>query len=119
MQIFLFAVPTGVPESFKGKSVNGTSIALQWKEIFSYQRNGVITGYKVLYKLMNSTVTPIILSVAGNKLTVIVQNLRVNISYEFKIAGETKIGIGPYGKTITVKVIEPGNLLKGKLLQAG
>ena len=72
-----------------------------------------------MYKLLNSAVNlgPL-LSVAGDKLTVIVENLRVNISYEFKIAGQTKVGVGPFSNTITIKVIEPENLLKGKLLQA-
>ena len=68
-----------------------------------------------MFKLVKSAGQNV-LWVAGSKLTVIVTNLRVNSSYEFKIAGKTKAGLGPYSETITIKVIQPKYLPKGKLL---
>ena len=116
MQICLSTAPSAPPESFKGNSTDAKSIALELKEIPSSQRNGVITGYKVLFRtnigsqMWNQTTT------AGDKLSVTVQNLQANVVYDFKIAGLTKDGIGPYSNVITIKVKGPVHVAKGRKL---
>ena len=47
------------------------------------------------------------LTVAGNKFRVTVQDLEVNALYEFKVAGFTKDGIGPYSDKIAIKLSAP------------
>lgn len=105
-------MPTAAPESFKGNAVDATSVVLTWKEIPKSKRNGVITGYQVQFWPKSDTGTLIYLNVTENKFSAAIQNLQVNVLYEFIIAGFTKDGIGPYSSKITIQLIAP----KGKVL---
>lgn len=94
--------PTAAPASFMTYEITDAKIALKWKEISTEYRNGIITGYSIMFKKTTAKLWQEIKVPAG-KTTWTTDALILSTSYELMIAGKTAGGIGNYSDVIVVK----------------
>ena len=100
MMYFTFVVPTGVPQSLSAISVNATSITIQWSAVACEQRNGIISGYQVIYADQNVTV---------NSTTFTANSLLPRRYYTFSVrAVSLSSGVGLSGNITIETVVSKG-----------
>lgn len=105
------AVPSGAPLDVNGKVVNSTSIEIAWLPPAVRHRNGVLTGYRLLYdeavaslELDNATARSMVVP----KSPFLLSDLEKFTPYKFSVAAMTRRGTGPYSDVIIVKTDEDG-----------
>ncbi|XP_075422091.1 protein sidekick-1 isoform X2 [Ascaphus truei] len=89
------SVPSTPPENVSAEAVSSTKILLSWATIPESNQNGLILGYKVLYKPKDLDTDPSSLLVKGNQtLSVLLESLRKYVTYEIQVLAFTRIGDG-------------------------
>ena len=88
--------PSATPSGFTVTAKTSTSITASWQLPPEDDRNGIITGFKLLYKKKGSSGSPAQLNInSGSTLTKVVTGLDEYTEYEFQVLAYTSIGDGP------------------------
>eukprot|EP00794_Sanderia_malayensis_P007839 gene7839-8688_t len=86
--------PSGPPQGSKARPRSSTSIEVFWNPPLPHLRNGLITGYNIMYTPVRGSV-PSILSVDGSKRNAMLTGLRKYTKYTIWVSSKTAVGEGP------------------------
>uniref|UniRef100_A0A8C6MIQ1 Sidekick cell adhesion molecule 2 n=1 Tax=Nothobranchius furzeri TaxID=105023 RepID=A0A8C6MIQ1_NOTFU len=89
------SVPSSGPTNVSAFATTSSSILVRWGEVQEADRNGLILGYKVVYKEKDSDTTPNFWAVEGNNThSVQLSGLGKYVLYEIQVLAFTRIGDG-------------------------
>ncbi|XP_056263637.1 protein sidekick-2 isoform X3 [Pseudoliparis swirei] len=89
------SVPSSGPTNVSAFATTSSSILVRWGEVPETDRNGLILGYKVVYKEKDSDTAPNFWEVEGNTThTVQLSGLGKYVLYEIQVLAFTRIGDG-------------------------
>ncbi|NXS16173.1 SDK1 protein, partial [Mystacornis crossleyi] len=89
------SVPSAPPENVSAEAVSSTQILLTWAAVPESEQNGLILGYKILYKAKDLDFEPKSQTVRGNHTqSVLLSGLRKFVLYELQVLAFTRIGDG-------------------------
>uniref|UniRef100_A0A8C6U6E1 Sidekick cell adhesion molecule 2a n=1 Tax=Neogobius melanostomus TaxID=47308 RepID=A0A8C6U6E1_9GOBI len=89
------SVPSSGPTNVSAFATTSSSILVRWGEVPEADRNGLILGYKVVYKEKDSDVAPNFWMVEGNTShSVQLSGLGKYVLYEIQVLAFTRIGDG-------------------------
>ena len=104
-----FSAPSKAPENFTVTAHSSTSITAYWQLPPTDSRNGIIVGFKLFYKKIDS---------AASATMIILNNGTINIrnvtgldeyaEYEFQLLAFTPVGDGPKSSLQFAKTMEDG-----------
>ena len=108
---FKIAVPSKAPTSLTMTATSSTSIEASWQLPPADSRNGIIRGFKLLYRIKGSADSQTILNIGKNStLTKVVAGLHKYTEYEFQVLAVT-IGDGPKSKEVFKTTLEDGKYI--------
>ena len=96
----LYLAPSGPPLNFHIAVVNCSAIHTEWSMPSYYSRNGLIRGYKVMYKAQNSDEE--VLDLSANVTEYVIGNLTSSTIYEVTVLAYT-VGDGPRSIFLTAQ----------------
>jgi hypothetical protein len=103
------AAPSKAPSGFTVTATSSTSITASWQLPPADSRNGIITGFKLVYKKKGSAGSPTIESInSGSTLTKVLTGLDKYTEYEFQVLAFTSVGDGPKSSLETMRTMEDG-----------
>ncbi|KAM7387230.1 hypothetical protein PAMA_009714 [Pampus argenteus] len=89
------SVPSSGPTNVSAFATTSSSILVRWGEVSETDRNGLILGYKVVYKEKDSDAAPDFWTVEGNTShSVQLSSLGKYVLYEIQVLAFTRIGDG-------------------------
>ncbi|KAK2533702.1 hypothetical protein Q9233_004916 [Columba guinea] len=89
------SVPSAPPENVSAEAVSSTQILLTWTAVPESDQNGLILGYKILFKARDLDSEPKSQMVRGNHTqSCLLSGLRKYVLYEIQILAFTRIGDG-------------------------
>ncbi|XP_022783215.1 titin-like isoform X2 [Stylophora pistillata] len=92
-------VPSKAPSNLSVTARSSTSVTASWQLPPANSRHGIITGYKLFYKIRGSTRAPTILSISsvysGAKQRRNINGLMKYTEYQFQVLAFTSAGDGP------------------------
>ncbi|XP_054891934.1 protein sidekick-2 isoform X1 [Poeciliopsis prolifica] len=89
------SVPSSGPTNVSAFATTSSSILVRWGEVQEADRNGLILGYKVVYKEKDSDTAPHFWTVEGNNShSVQLTGLGKYVLYEIQVLAFTRIGDG-------------------------
>nr|XP_006112957.1 protein sidekick-1 isoform X1 [Pelodiscus sinensis]XP_006112958.1 protein sidekick-1 isoform X1 [Pelodiscus sinensis]XP_025034766.1 protein sidekick-1 isoform X1 [Pelodiscus sinensis]XP_025034772.1 protein sidekick-1 isoform X1 [Pelodiscus sinensis]XP_025034774.1 protein sidekick-1 isoform X1 [Pelodiscus sinensis]XP_025034776.1 protein sidekick-1 isoform X1 [Pelodiscus sinensis] len=89
------SVPSAPPENVSAEAVSSTQILLTWTSVPESEQNGLILGYKILFKAKDLDSEPKAQIVRGNHTqSVLLASLRKYVLYEIQVLAFTRIGDG-------------------------
>ncbi|XP_063270838.1 protein sidekick-1 isoform X2 [Prinia subflava] len=89
------SVPSAPPENVSAEAVSSTQILLTWAAVPESEQNGLILGYKILYKARDLDSEPRSHTVRGNHTqSALLSGLRKFVLYELRVLAFTRIGDG-------------------------
>ncbi|XP_047428889.1 protein sidekick-2 isoform X3 [Mugil cephalus] len=89
------SVPSSGPTNVSAFATTSSSILVRWGEVQEADRNGLILGYKVVYKAKDSDTAPNFWTVEGNTShSVQLSGLGKYVLYEIQVLAFTRIGDG-------------------------
>ncbi|XP_019476379.1 protein sidekick-1-like [Meleagris gallopavo] len=89
------SVPSAPPENVSAEAVSSTQILLTWSAVPESEQNGLILGYKILYKAKDLDSEPRSQTVRGNHTqSCLLSGLRKYVLYEIRVLAFTRIGDG-------------------------
>uniref|UniRef100_A0A8D2IZ62 Sidekick cell adhesion molecule 1 n=1 Tax=Varanus komodoensis TaxID=61221 RepID=A0A8D2IZ62_VARKO len=89
------SVPSAPPENVSAEAVSSTQILLTWAAVPEAEQNGLILGYKVLFRAKDAESKLSSQVVRGNlSLSVLLAGLRKYVLYEIQVLAFTRIGDG-------------------------
>ncbi|XP_056136412.1 protein sidekick-1-like [Lampris incognitus] len=98
------SVPSGAPVNVSAEAVSSTKILLTWSALPQTHRNGVILGYKVLYKEKESTSPPSAEVLEGEgSLSLLLGALKKYMPYTLQVLAYTRMGDGPPSSPILLR----------------
>ena len=111
------AEPSGAPEQVTLSDVTSTSIKVTWAPVKSEDRNGIIKGYKVIYRALpngNNVTKFRNISVenqdkAGEQ-TLKLEGLNEFTNYSIRVLAFTAVGDGPLSVAQFKQTLEAGKL---------
>ena len=100
--IIIPPAPSAAPTSFNiTDDITATTITVQWGPVDCSEQNGVITGYRVQYEVVDSGNVQNMTVDSGDNVTI--SSLVPSTSYSIQVAAETSEGIGPYTDSLTAR----------------
>ena len=103
-----FVAPDAAPVNVTGHYKNSTAINVSWGLIQNEKRNGIITGYAVLYRKKSSSEDWKREGLGPLTRILLVGNLLFYTIYEFKVAGKTSGGEGPFSNPVDIRTDADG-----------
>ncbi|XP_035993338.1 protein sidekick-1 isoform X2 [Fundulus heteroclitus] len=101
------SAPSGPPANVTAEAVSSSRIMLTWAPLPEAQRNGVIIGYKVLYREKDSDGPPSVRVVEGDRnLTLLLGFLQKYTMYALQVLAYTRIGDGPPSGAVLLRTKE-------------
>ncbi|KAM6157369.1 LOW QUALITY PROTEIN: protein sidekick-1 [Erethizon dorsatum] len=89
------SVPSASPENVSAEAVSSTQILLTWASVPEQDQNGLILGYKILYRAKDLDPEPRTHIVRGNHTqSALLAGLRKFVLYELQVLAFTRIGNG-------------------------
>ena len=104
--LVMFAVPSEAPQNLRVTKVSTHSVSLTWKAPPFASRNGAIIDYTIQVLDKRNIVSHL----SSKQPSVTLQDLEDNRLYNFSVAANTSIGVGPYSLHLTVKTKNYGDL---------
>ena len=94
------AEPSGPPEQVTLSDVTSTSIKVTWSPVKVEDRNGIIKGYKVIYRALpngnnDTKVVNITIESQDTEKTLSLERLNEFTNYSIRVLAFTAIGDGP------------------------
>ncbi len=111
--VFLSSSPTAPSAgaaAVRGQNISSTAIRIYWDQVPAGDRNGIITGYNISYRSSKSTDEWQTHLVSTSPLSFTASGLEKYHLYEFKIAGITVIGMGPFSSLVDIRTDADGKL---------
>ena len=111
------AEPSGAPEQVTLSDVTSTSIKVTWAPVKSEDRNGIIKGYKVIYRALPngnnvtkfSNISMEHQDKAGEQ-TLKLEGLNEFTNYSIRVLAFTAVGDGPLSVAQFKQTLEAGKL---------
>ena len=94
--------PSGSPGEVTASEVKAIDIIIHWTEISCIDRNGDITGYRILYGPANTESLMIFSLFTSHVFT----NLSPFTNYSFSVSGENGEGAGPFSDAAIFRTSE-------------
>ena len=114
LTLFILA-PSKAPLNLSVIATSSTSVIASWQLPPADSRHGIITGYKLFYKIRGSIGAPTILSISsvysGAKQRRTIKGLAKYTEYEFQVLAFTSTGDGPKSLFEVGRTLEDGNNL--------
>ncbi|XP_077930382.1 protein sidekick-1 isoform X3 [Halichoerus grypus] len=89
------SVPSAAPENVSAEAVSSTQILLTWASVPKQDQNGLILGYKILFRAKDLDPEPRSHVVRGNHTqSALLAGLRKFVLYELQVLAFTRIGNG-------------------------
>ncbi|XP_027468742.2 protein sidekick-1 isoform X4 [Zalophus californianus] len=89
------SVPSAAPENVSAEAVSSTQILLTWASVPEQDQNGLILGYKILFRAKDLDPEPCSHVVRGNHTqSALLAGLRKFVLYELQVLAFTRIGNG-------------------------
>ncbi|XP_022356160.1 LOW QUALITY PROTEIN: protein sidekick-1 [Enhydra lutris kenyoni] len=89
------SVPSAAPENVSAEAVSSTQILLTWASVPEQDQNGLILGYKILFRAKDLDPEPRSHVVRGNHTqSALLAGLRKFVLYELQVLAFTRIGNG-------------------------
>ncbi|KFV75189.1 Protein sidekick-1, partial [Struthio camelus australis] len=89
------SVPSAPPENVSAEAVSSTQILLTWTAVPESEQNGLILGYKILFKAKDLDSEPKNQVIRGNHTqSFLLSGLRKYVLYEIQVLAFTRIGDG-------------------------
>ncbi|XP_070951518.1 protein sidekick-1 isoform X3 [Macaca nemestrina] len=89
------SVPSAAPENVSAEAVSSTQILLTWASVPEQDQNGLILGYKILFRAKDLDPEPRSHTVRGNYTqSALLAGLRKFVLYELQVLAFTRIGNG-------------------------
>ncbi|XP_032249983.1 protein sidekick-1 [Phoca vitulina] len=89
------SVPSAAPENVSAEAVSSTQILLTWASVPEQDQNGLILGYKILFRAKDLDPEPRSHVVRGNHTqSALLAGLRKSVLYELQVLAFTRIGNG-------------------------
>ena len=105
----VFVAPQAPPENVTAVAVNGSSIRVSWGSVPKDKRNGIITGYRVLFGSRTlKNVTNGTRQVRGTRNSVVIGDLEMFVTYSFRVQARTKIGRGNFSEPVNQTTTQTG-----------
>ena len=105
----VFVAPQAPPENVTAVAVNGSSIRVSWGSVPKDKRNGIITGYRVLFGSRTlKNVTNGTRQVRGTQNSVVIGDLEMFVTYSFRVQARTKIGRGNFSEPVNQTTTQTG-----------
>ncbi|KAI6653805.1 EGF-like domain-containing protein [Oopsacas minuta] len=99
----LESYPSAPPENIRVTDITSNSIRIEWAAPPSPDRNGILTGYTIDYKMTEDTLyTTVIETLTEITLT----NLNEFTEYQVRISASTSVGLGPYSNLMNITTNE-------------
>ncbi|CAH3030418.1 unnamed protein product, partial [Porites evermanni] len=86
--------PAGAPQNVRGHNTSSTSISVSWDEVQAELRNGIITGYAILYKSLTENDNGIV-PAGPNDRQANLTGLKEFVDYNISVVAFTVKGDGP------------------------
>ena len=102
---FFIAAPSGFPQDFSVSVVMSRSLSLIWNPPPLEDQNGVIIHYRINVTVLDSMEMFQLLS---DNSSITVNSLTPYTTYNFTIAAETGVGVGPFNGAYTVMTATDG-----------
>lgn len=97
--------PSSAPTSLSSSVLNPTTVMLTWSPPPTADRNGLITAYTVIITNSDTSERNVYVT---NATTVTVTSLNPYTTYEYSVAANTTVGIGPYSINLAFQTVEDG-----------
>ena len=112
------AEPSGPPEKVTLGDVTSTSIKVTWSPVKVKDRNGIIKGYKVIYRALpngnnDTKVVNITIESQDTEKTLSLERLNEFTNYSIRVLAFTAIGDGPLSVAEVKQTLEDGKFLFG------
>ena len=112
------AEPSGPPEQVTLGDVTSTSIKVTWSPVKVEDRNGIIKGYKVIYRALpngdnDTEVVNITIESQDTGKTLSLERLNEFTNYSIRVLAFTAIGDGPLSVAEVKQTLEDGKFLFG------
>ncbi|XP_061575564.1 protein sidekick-1-like isoform X2 [Cololabis saira] len=101
------SVPCGSPLNVTAEAVSSSRIMLSWTALPQAQRNGVILGYKVLYREKDSEGPPSVRAAEGEgNVSLLLRDLSKFTMYVLQVLAYTRMGDGPPSNPVLLRTKE-------------
>ena len=105
------AEPSGPPEKVTLGDVTSTSIKVTWSPVKVEDRNGIIKGYKVIYRALpngnnDTEVVNITIESQDTEKTLSLERLNEFTNYSIRVLAFTLVGNGPASVAQVVQTLE-------------
>lgn len=108
VNVFL-AVPSTAPSNLTVIVNNSTTVTASWRLPPEIARNGIIRGFRLLYKKKDSGGLPAILNIRNGTIhSQVVTGLDKYSEYEFQVVAFTSVGDGPKSSVVVKRTKEDG-----------
>ena len=108
VNVFL-AVPSTAPSNLTVIVSNSTTVTASWRLPPEIARNGIIRGFRLLYKKKDSGGLPTILNFSNGTIhSQVVTGLDKYSEYEFQVVAFTSVGDGPKSSVVVKRTKEDG-----------
>ena len=112
------AEPSGPPEQVTLGDVTSTSIKVTWTPVKVADRNGIIKGYKVIYRALpngNNVIKVVNITIESQDtgITLLLERLNEFTNYSIRVLAFTAIGDGPLSVAEVKQTLEDGKFLFG------
>ena len=91
-----FLAPSAPPRGLRLSAESATLIFVSWSEVPAIARNGIITGYEVLYSAQEDYHNPEPLLQSTESLSLELSGLHEYANYSIQVKAYTEAGLGPY-----------------------
>lgn len=91
--------PSGPPLSLTAFPISATDILVEWRVPATYEQNGVITRFTIIYKLDTNIERLLPVSDNSTKYCFLLTGLEEGSEYTISVAASTSEGIGPASYT--------------------
>ena len=90
------AVPSGSPTVVSATTSTSTTITVHWEPVDCIDSNGVLTGYSVQYKVVESGTGGTMSVTDGSALQLRIKGLSTTTDYSVSVAAVNSAGTGVY-----------------------
>lgn len=115
----ILLAPSAPPQMVEAVAVNTSSVRVTWRPPMEQHRNGVITGYRVLYASEWARQTDsdpprdsTTLMMTGSDRSCLIAGLETWTVYRIWVSAFTRAGEGPHSDVIVVQTDEGGKFLR-------
>ena len=96
-----FLAPSGRPLDLTAFPTSATDILVEWKVPNTYEQNGVVVEFTIIYKLDTNIERLVPVSDNSTKFCFLLTGLEEGSEYSIRVAASTSVGIGPFSHTQT------------------